>query len=74
MKKKDIEHLYNGVYRIFWKKSSGGGYSLASLGRTHDGTVWFSPSNWTSENNDNPKVSTTDWSSVKKVELIEKRW
>lgn len=66
--KKEFSNLKHGVYRIFWKS---GGISLASVGSTHDGTRWFAPCNWVSEEKKFPKVTSTDWGEVERVELIE---
>lgn len=67
---KDFKGLNLGVYKIYWKKRHGGGHSLASVGQTYNGTRWYAPCNWTSENNDYPSVASTDWSKIKKVEQI----
>lgn len=68
MKKEKVQKLDHGLYRIFYKKIYGGGFSLASVGSTHDGTRWFAPSNWVSTCKD--MVASTNWKRVKKVELI----
>ena len=72
MKKELVSDLKNGVYRIFWKKRSGGGMSLGSIGRLTDGTPWMAPSNWITD--EDRAIQTTDFSNVKKVELIESRY
>jgi len=61
--------LSHGIYKIYWKD---GGSSLSSIGYTHDGTNWFAPCNWTSENNERPIVASTKWKSIKKITLIQK--
>jgi hypothetical protein len=58
----DPQDLKHGVYRIYWKD---GGSSVASVGSTSDGTRWYQPSNWISEE------VCTSWSRVERVELIE---
>jgi hypothetical protein len=65
----DPQKLDFGVYRIYWNT---GGYSLASVGQTANGTIWFAPCNWTCDNNKEPNVASIDWCRVHKVELIEK--
>lgn len=47
--RKDLLDCPNGLYRIFWKESSGGGSSEAAIGLLHDGIRWVAPINWTSE-------------------------
>jgi hypothetical protein len=59
--------LKHGAYKIFWKS---GGVSVASIGFTYDGTNWFAPCNWTSEDNSRPLVASTDWNKVERIELI----
>lgn len=70
MKKAKVQELDYGLYRIFYKKKHGGGFSLASVGGTYDGTRWYAPCNWTTKSNSKPMVASTDWSHVKKVEKI----
>jgi hypothetical protein len=35
-----------GLYKIYWKESSGGGHSLVSIGVTREGGRWIAPTNW----------------------------
>ena len=44
-----------GLYRIYWKS---GGYSLASVGYTYNGTRWIAPSNWISGTDKDPDSLT----------------
>ena len=64
---KDLPH---GLYRI-WFVDCGDASVLASVGSTYDGTRWYAPCNWTSDNNLRPLVASTDWRIVQRVELIE---
>jgi hypothetical protein len=64
---KDAKKLNNGLYRIFWK---GGGPSLASIGRLHDGTPWFAPTNWVSEFAKG--IACTNWRMINFVQLLDK--
>lgn len=64
----DSRKLSHGLYRIFWKD---GLTSLASVGSTYDGSRWYSPTNWTTSDKDRPYVSSTDWSEVDRVQLID---
>jgi len=66
---KGMEH---GLYLITWTDEQGGGNSLASVGFTHDGSNWYAPCNWTSKDNKNVIVASTDWSIVKSFRLILK--
>ena len=61
-----IEIKKLGLYEIFWHS---GGSSFASVGQLHDGSLWFAPCNWTSENSSG--IACTKWEFVKKVKLIE---
>ena len=63
MKKEDVQKLNHGLYVIHWKKKSGGGTSLASVGSLRDGSRWFAPTNWISEG----KAFGKHWKSVKKA-------
>ena len=67
----DFKNLPIGLYVIYWKDEYSGGTSLASVGRTFSGKRWFSPSNWTASDGDNPLVASTDWELVAKVKRIE---
>ena len=71
MKKKKTQKLDHGLYRIFWKKKYGGKMSLAAVGSTTNGTRWFAPCNWVSTDHVHPQVVSTDWSRIKRVELVE---
>lgn len=65
-----MRHRQLGVYRLFWKS---GGFSVASVGMTYDGTRWYAPANWTTGSADASlaTVVSTDWGRVDRVELIE---
>jgi hypothetical protein len=64
MTQNEAYELVEGVYRLFWKDDEGGGMSVASVGRTHTGEVWFAPANWLGQR-------STDWRLVDRIELIE---
>ena len=66
MTKDEAKKLKNGVYKIFWKYD--GGSSLASVGRLHDGTPWFAPSNWVSANKEG--IACTEWRMVEYIVLV----
>ena len=59
--------LRQGFYKIYWLDGS---YSLASIGQTYDGTNWFAQCNWVCESNKEPKMASTKWRYVEKVERI----
>lgn len=61
---KEAKKLKNGLYKIYWKD---GGYSLASIGRLHNGKPWFAPDNWTAVNEWG--IACTLWNKIKFVEL-----
>lgn len=61
----DASELHNGIYRLHWKS---GGFSLAAVGRLHDGTTWYAPTNWTAA--DQTGIACTDWRKVDHVERI----
>ena len=69
MKLKDANKLWQGIYRLNWK--SGGGFSLASVGHTHDGTAWFAPTNWTCAGKDKPLIASTKWRMVESVQRLD---
>lgn len=74
MKPRDVEKLVSGLYRLFWAQHAGGGYSLAAVGSTYDGTRWYAPTNWTARNAiDLAGLIATDWSRIERVELIRSR-
>lgn len=64
MTKDQAKLLAPGLYRLHWKS---GGWSLASVGITHDGTRWFAPSNWTSQV---PDVRCSEWRAVEHVDAL----
>ena len=71
MTQKDVQNLDHGLYRVYWKKSQGGGTSLASVGILHSGQRWLAPTNWTCKDGQNPTgFGGETWKAVKKVELI----
>jgi len=61
MEKYNAKNLDDGLYKIFW---TSGGCSLAAVGRTHDGGVWYKPCNWIDLG------VCIDWWQVADVELI----
>lgn len=65
MKIDEAMKLKNGLYRIWWRDNS---TSLASVGRTENGTPWLAPTNWVSvlTGHDAGKV----WRSVDTARLI----
>lgn len=48
MTKTDVEKLGHGLFVLHWKKSEGGGTSLASVGSDPAGRRWFAATNWVS--------------------------
>lgn len=70
MRKRDVEQLELGLYRLYWKKKAGGGVSLASVGMLYDGTRWFAATNWTAKKE--ADIASTSWKRVKRVELVER--
>ncbi len=64
----DPSKLKLGLYKFYWK--NGGGESLCAVGQTYNGTRWYAACNWTSSDNENPRVVSTDWRGVEMVELI----
>lgn len=70
----DERQIPNGVYKIHWKKDSGGGFSYASIGVAHDGSIWIAPSNWTGKNTDVISSSLERHKhSISGLELIAKK-
>ena len=65
MKLAEAKMLPNGLYRIWWTKTS---TSLAAVGRTADGTPWLAPINWVSVSTD--KDAGRVWRLVAKVQRI----
>ena len=41
MNKRDVKKLKHGIYVIHWKKSQGGGQSLAAIGSQSTGKKWL---------------------------------
>ena len=68
--KEEMVNCYHGLYRVYWKKKAGGGYSLASVGSTEDGTRWFACTNWILH--DVPYL-IRHFKQIKKMKLIERR-
>ena len=62
----EARKLDNGLYRLHWKKSHGGGTSVAAVGRDNSGNVWIAPTNWIVVG------ATRQWASIERVELITK--
>lgn len=58
----EAKQLDNGLYVLYWKS---GDWSYAAVGRLHDGTPWFAPSNWTANNED--AIVSTKWRMVDDV-------
>ena len=58
-------NLKNGLYRINWND---GGNSLAAIGRLHDGSLWFAPTNWTSKCEHG--IASIKWEMVGNLELL----
>jgi hypothetical protein len=65
MIKSEVEKLQPGIYRIFWKESSGGGDSLAAIGITKKGGRWMAPINWVE-----PTTDVIRWRMVDRVEFL----
>lgn len=63
MDKVDAQQVPHGLYVIHWKKSEGGGSSIASVGSDSKGRRWFAPTNWLT-------VPSFDWKAVDHVELV----
>ena len=63
MKKRDVEKLPHGIYRIYWKD---GGSSVAAVGSLSDGERWIAPTNWINV----PDYGRGVWRKVKSVHLI----
>ena len=63
MKQSDARKLKNGIYVLHWKS---GGASPASVGRLHDGSCWFAPTNWVSVSETG--IACTKWQLVAFVE------
>jgi hypothetical protein len=63
---KDVQKLYHGCYRIFWKS---GGYSIAAVGSLPDGTRWMAPTNWVGFTLDKDQMISS-WEEVSHVEFI----
>ena len=70
MKKEKVQQLKHGLYRIFWKKSCGGGVSLAAVGSKMNGDRWMAPTNWCSIAESGTQNFDTTWKQVKKAELL----
>lgn len=69
----NVRELNNGLYKIYWKKSSGGGSSLAAVGRYADGQrLWLAPTNWISSEEE-ISFSDKNWGCVKSVKLVKSK-
>jgi hypothetical protein len=64
-----VSQLKNGIYVIHWKKSQGGGSSLAAVGTQTDGKKWIAPINWTSPRMESANFSSP-WKFVSSVNLV----
>jgi len=80
MKKKKVNELQNGIYRIFWKKRMKLETCLAAVGQIKDGGKWLAPTcdslplscfsiGW-DRRNCKPFVSDDAWRNVKRVQLM----
>lgn len=65
MTERDARKLPAGLYKLHW--DGGGGVSLASVGRDHDGNVWMAPANWLNHPGDR---SYEYWKQVLRAEAI----
>lgn len=65
MKKAEVKNLPLGLYRLHWKKSCGGGSSLAAVGMKVDGGRWMAPINWAT-----PTMDDKEWRFVDFAEHI----
>lgn len=63
MKKKEVQQLNHGLYRIFWKS---GGCSLAAVGNMPNGDKWMAPINWVSPGTSARRM----WKEVKNIEQL----
>lgn len=61
---KDVDNLNLGLYRIFWKDGSSNS-SLASVGMCKDGKKWLAPTNWRF-----PASGKKVWKYVERVESL----
>ena len=64
MKRKAVEQLSPGLYRLYWKS---GGSSLAAVGCDAGGARWMAPINWISFGTTKRK----HWRQVKEAVLIQ---
>jgi hypothetical protein len=63
--------LRDGIYFIHW--TGDGGTSVASIGRSFDGTPWIAPANWITiptRNHSSESKMADVWNDVLSVELI----
>ena len=67
MKKKDVDILQNGLYKLFWKE---GGSSLASVGQLINGDMWYAPTNWVDKTEEG--IACTNWRTVEKALRLDK--
>jgi hypothetical protein len=52
-----------GLYRLYWKE---GGFSLAAVGMSADGSMWFAPVNWCDGG-----IRQTSWATVAGWEPVD---
>lgn len=64
MRQTDVAKLNLGLYRVYWKQSSGG-MSWAAVGMTASGQRWFAPTNWLTV----PAMGAW-WKQVEQVEEV----
>lgn len=71
MKKEDRQKLSHGAYKVTWKKSCGGGSSIALIGSSHNGDRWIWCANWSSPFAAETKLLAEElWDNVKTVEKL----
>lgn len=69
MKLIEAKKLPLGLYRVTWKESRGGGTSLASVGRTNNGTPWLAPTNWITVLTSDEKAASV-WRDVEHMQIL----
>jgi len=65
MKRKKVQQLEHGLYKIWWKS---GGTSVAAVGSGMSGDRWIAPTNWIDAG-----ITDHCWRDVKKVKLLHSR-
>lgn len=69
MKKKEVQKLRLGLYRIYWKE---GNSSLAAVGNTCEGNRWLAPINWVYWENQHSCVVQHGRKIWKEVDYVER--